>query len=172
MKDMHVHGHVVFCKGDRVYSVNRKQKGYIISPLNAGGIDYLAVRYEDRSVFVYEIPTDIPDNIYPLKIYDALIAKHMISVDAPIISSRYRDDVCYIRKDRVEYDYSQMVLINPPMQKKSQMSKAEYISWSRSIHDEVMDIFDEAQNFTGKGEYGDPYSPVDDYLEYQSDNMD
>lgn len=165
MKDMHVHGHVVFRKGDRIFSVNRKQKGYIISPLNAGGIDYLAVRYEDRSVFIYEIPTDIPDNIYPIKIYDALLARHMISIDAPIISSRYREDVRYVRTDHVEYDYSHMVLIN-------QMTREEYTRWSRSIHDEVMEIFDEAQNFIGKDEYGEPYSPVNDYLSYQADNMD
>ena len=58
MRDMNIRGHAVFRGGDRIYSVNRRQEGYIVTPLEDDAFQYLAVRFDDRMVFLYKIPDD------------------------------------------------------------------------------------------------------------------
>ena len=66
MKDMNIRGHAIFRGGDRIYSVNRGKEGYIVTPLEDDTCQYLAVRFDDRKVFLYRVPDDIPANIYPI----------------------------------------------------------------------------------------------------------
>lgn len=168
MKDMNIRGHVTFRKGDKVYSVNRKQSGYVISPLTESGSEYLAIRYDDREVFLYRVPEDIPNNIYPLHIYEGLMKRKIIVEDAPLIRSRYEYMRFYVRTDAIDYEYSGTVRIGSTVQKKKAPERGHVRT---DVDQDILDIFEEAQSFAGKPDwYLEQYSPVSDYLDYLGDD--
>lgn len=170
MKNLNIRGRAVFRGGDRIYSVNRRQEGYIITPLEDDFYQYLAVRYDDRNVFLYKVPDDIPNNIYPLRFYKALLEKHLIVEDASLIKSRYQPNRSYHRIDSINFDYSGTVKINPPsLLKPAKRTKPSFTL--DDVDQDIIDIFEEAQLFTGKAEPTiEGFSPVSEMREFIADH--
>ena len=170
MRDMNIRGHAIFRGGDRIYSVNRGQEGYIVTPLEDDTCQYLAVRFDDRMVFLYRVPDDIPNNIYPLRYYRSLQEKHLVVEKAALIESRYQSDRIYRRIDCVHYDYSGTVKIDPPNTPKVKRRPRPTCSLD-DVDQDILDIFEEAQAFTGKAEPGvEGFSPVAEMREFIGDH--
>lgn len=172
MKRMEIHGRAVFRGGNRVYSVNRRQAGYIITPLTDGRDRFVAVRFDDRRVFLYKVPDDIPNNLYPVRFYRKLLDRHIVIEDAPPIESRYRADVKYMRIDSVDYGYTGTVKVDPPvvrrLQRKAAPRRQETLD---DVDQDILDIFEEAQRSTGKtGPMVEGFSPVAEMREYIGDH--
>lgn len=170
MRDMNIRGHAVFRGGDRIYSVNRRQEGYIVTPLEDDAFQYLAVRFDDRMVFLYRVPDDIPNNIYPLRFYRSLLEKHLVVESAAPVESRFRPDNAYRRIDCIHYDYSGTVKIDPPSSAKAK-KRTRPAYTLEDIDQDILDIFEEAQTFTGKAEPGvEGFSPVAEMREFIGDH--
>ncbi len=167
---MNIRGHTVFRGGDRVYSANRRQEGYIITPLEDDDSQYLAVRFDDRKVYLYKVPNDIPNNIYPLRYYRSLLEKHLVVEDAPVCESRFQPNRAYRRIDCVHYDYSGTVKIDPPSSPK--VKRHTRLSCALdAVDQDILDIFEEAQTYTGKAEPGiEGFSPVAEMQEFIGDH--
>ncbi len=172
MRDLRIHGHAMFRGGDRIYSVNRRQEGYIVTPLEDDEGQYLAVRFDDRKVYLYLVPDDIPNNIYPLRFYRSLLGKHLVVEDVQPIESRFHQDCSYRRIDCVHFEYTGTVKVAPPQtaQPEKKTHSSCTMRWE-SIDQDILDIFEEAQTFTGKAEPGvEGFSPVAEMREYISDH--
>ena len=172
MKDIEIHGRAVFRGGDRVYSLNRKQAGYIITPLTDGSDSFVAVRFDDRRVYLYKVPEDIPNNLYPVRFYRSLLDKHIVIENAPLIESRYKAVVRYMRIDSVAYEYTGTAKVDPPVVRQPQRKAPPRRRVSLDdVDQDILDIFEEAQQFTGKAEpMVEGFSPVAEMREYISDH--
>lgn len=131
---------VCLSKGTKIYSRARKMEGYIITPLRVVGTreNLIAVRYDDRRVYVHSLEKDVENTIYPIDMYKDLLRKQQLpALYSPLID-RYNEKAQYERYRSFYHAYR----IEVP-DRHLQFSSLEF---EKNINKDVLDVFKEGEN--------------------------
>lgn len=131
---------VCLSKGTKIYSRARKMGGYIITPLRVVGTreNLIAVRYDDKRVYVHSLEKDVENTIYPIDMYKNLLRKQQLpALYSPLID-RYNENAQYERYCSFYHTYH----IEVP----DRRLRVHSLEFEKDISKDVLDVFEEGEH--------------------------
>ena len=114
-------------------------EGYIVTPLRVIGTreNLIAVRYNDKRVYVHSLDKDVENTIYPIDMYNDLLQKNRLPATHNPSIDRYNENVQYERYRSFYYAYR----VETP----DHYLQSSSIDFEKSIKRDVLAIFEEGE---------------------------